>query len=107
MSGEVLARTGAVTPLVRSPSDQPLTQSYCQRGARSLEFSCADVTQRSANKKGNNGRVTHLGAVQVLVFLQEFIGLLDRHFIVAIIKVIWVGEVGGHGRLGHRDRRQF
>lgn len=28
--------------------------------------------------------------MQVLVFLQEFIGLLDRHFIVAIIKVIWV-----------------
>lgn len=28
--------------------------------------------------------------MQVLVFLQKFIGLLDRHFIVAIIKVIWV-----------------
>lgn len=40
--------------------------------------------------EGNNARVTHLGAVQVLVFLQEFIGLLDGHFIVAIIEVIWV-----------------
>lgn len=28
--------------------------------------------------------------MQVLVFLQEFIGLLDGHFIVAIIEVIWV-----------------
>lgn len=43
----------------------------------------------------NNARVTHLGAVQVLVFLQEFIGLLDGHFIVAIIEVIWV-EGGGN-----------
>lgn len=28
--------------------------------------------------------------MQVLVFLQEFVSLLDRHLIVAIIKVIWV-----------------
>lgn len=32
---------------------------------------------------------THLGTVQVLVFLQKFIRLLYCHFIVAIIKVIW------------------
>lgn len=33
--------------------------------------------------------ITHLGTVQVLVFLQEFIRLLYCHFIVAIIKVVW------------------
>lgn len=38
--------------------------------------------------KGELFLVTHLGTVQVLMLLQEFIRLLYRHFIVAIIKVI-------------------
>ena len=31
---------------------------------------------------------THLSTMQVLVFLQQFVSLLDRHLIVAIVQVV-------------------
>lgn len=31
---------------------------------------------------------THLGTVQVLVFLQQFVSLLDCHLVVAIVQVV-------------------
>lgn len=50
----------------------------------------AEAASEKANKifRKNSPLVAHLGTVQVLVFLQQFICLLYRHFIVAIIKVI-------------------
>lgn len=34
---------------------------------------------------------TYLSTVEILVFLQQFVCLLNRHLVIAIVKVIWAG----------------
>lgn len=48
----------------------------------------AEKTNSTLKQSESGSSVTHLGTVQVLMFLQQLVRLLDRHLIVAIIKII-------------------
>lgn len=69
---------------LRTQETKPKTSVSDQRAAERSHAGSRENKQKSEARSS----VTHLGTVQVLVFLQQLVRLLDRHLIVAIIKII-------------------